>query len=581
MDKKKASAFKVYARLLKLVKPHYHLIALASFGMILYAATDTAFAALMKPMIDGSFVARDPFLIAAVPALIMLTFLIRGLGGFMSGYIMAWVGSKLVLRLRAQMFAKLLDLPTRVYDNSTSGELVSKLTFNAERVSDSATNALTILIRDILTVIGLMSWMLYLSPQLTIILLVITPFLAIMVVYLAKKYRILSHLIQNSMGKMTHIIEEAIEGHRVVKIFGGSYQEQEKYANINTETRKNNLKLVLVRSISVPVVQFFIATVLAVIVYMATNEGMMRTVTAGTFMSFIIAMLGMFAPLRRLTTINAELQKGIAASDSIFELLDSPVETDQGKISISKARGKITIKNLKFSYAPDLPSVLDDINLEIEAGQTVALVGKSGSGKSTITSILCRLYQTYEGEVLMDDIKIDEVQLAEYRKNISFVGQNVTLFNDTIKNNIAYGKLLSESSDKKIKEAAVAAYADEFIEKLPKKYDTCIGENGILLSGGQRQRLAIARAYLKNAPLLILDEATSSLDSESEKKVQQGLLNLFANRTTLVIAHRLSTIENADKIIVLDQGKIIERGTHQELLAKNLTYANLYKLQFN
>jgi ATP-binding cassette, subfamily B, bacterial MsbA len=578
---KKTGAFSVYLRLLRFVKPYYHLILLATFGMVLYAATDTAFAALMKPMIDGSFVGRDPFLISAIPLLIMLIFLLRGIGGFMSNWVMAWVGSKLVLQLREQMFAKLLVLPTYTYDNSTAGELVSKLTFNAERVADSATNAITILVRDILTVIGLVAWMLYLSFQLTIILFVITPFLVIMVVYLAKKYRQLSHLIQNSMGKMTHIIEEVIEGQKIVKIFGGQEQEREKYQSINNETRNNNLKLVLVRSISVPLVQFFVASVLAVVVYLATNDNIFSTVTAGTFMSFIIAMLGLFAPLRRLTTINAEVQKGIAASDSIFALLDKDVEVNDGLLTLKKSVAHIVVKDLRFSYADDMPNVLDGINFEIKTGQTVALVGTSGSGKSTIVSILTRLYQGYSGEITFDGISILDIDLQSYRQHISFVGQNITLFNDSVKNNIAYGKHLQNTTDKQIRAAAKAAFAHEFIERLPNKYDTSVGENGVLLSGGQRQRIAIARAYLKNAPFLILDEATSSLDAHSEKMVQKGLLNLFKNSTTLVIAHRLSTIENADNIIVLQNGIIVESGNHKTLLAKNDIYAKLYKMQFN
>ncbi len=576
-----SSGFQTYKRLLGYVKHQRLYMLVAILGMIVYAATDTAFAALMKPMIDGSFVNRDPDSIKTIPLLILLIFFFRGLGSYFSTYFMSRVGWSLIHKIRGEMFNKLVEMPASIYDQSQSGELIAKITYNSERVADSTTNALTVFVRDTLTVLGLLGWMLYLNWLLTLVFFIVTPVLVIIVVLISKYFRSISHGIQQSMGNLTHVIEEVIEGQRVIKVFGGQKTEIERFKRENEANKSLQLRLVKVRAISVPVIQFIVAIALAGIVYLSSRDhaGAMQAVTAGTFMSFIIAMMALFAPLKRLTTVNAEIQKGIAAGQSIFALLQQPSEKDTGHRTLDKVKGALSFNKVAFRYGNDKPWVLQNISFEVKPGQMIALVGQSGSGKSTLVNLLTRFYQHQQGSIEIDGIEVNELQLQNLRSHIAYVGQEVTLFNETIANNIAYGCLQNMPMDK-IKQAARAAYADAFIEKLPQGYHTFVGENGTLLSGGQRQRLAIARAFLKDAPILILDEATSALDSESERAVQQGLEKLFHHRTTLVIAHRLSTIEKADKILVFEQGKIIEQGTHQQLLAKNQAYARLYAMQF-
>ncbi len=573
------SGFDTYKRLLQYVKADRHLMVISILGMILYAATDTAFVALMKPMIDGSFVERDIELIQLIPILILVIFLFRGIGSYISTYFMAKVGWSLIKQIRKEMFHKLVHLPSNVYDHSASGELISKITYNAERVADSATYAITILIRDSLTIIGLVSWMVYLNWRLTFVFIFITPLLTVLIVVISKYFRSISFGIQKTMGKLTHVIQEVIEGQRVVKVFGGQKSEIEKFELENERNRSLQLKLVRVQAISNPIIQFIVAMALAGIIYFSSIEGAMQADSAGTFMSFIIAMMALFAPLKRLTTVNAQIQKGIAAGESIFELLEIESEKDVGRRPLANVKGDITVENLSFRYTKDNPLVVDNISFKAKAGQMIALVGQSGSGKSTLVNLITRFYQHQSGAIKIDGIEVNDVSLQDLRSHIAYVGQEVTLFNDTIANNIAYGALKNTSLDD-IKKAAKAAFADEFINKLQQGYQTQVGENGVLISGGQRQRLAIARAFLKDAPILILDEATSALDTESERKVQAGLEQLFSHRTTLVIAHRLSTIEKADTILVFNQGKIVEQGSHQQLLAKGTVYAKLHQMQF-
>jgi subfamily B ATP-binding cassette protein MsbA len=575
----KDSGLATYKRLLSYVKTDRHLMLVAVIGMVAYAATDTAFAALMKPMIDGSFVNRDPESIRTIPLLILLIFVIRGFGSYLSTYFMARVGWGLIKTIRNEMFAKLIHLPSSIYDQSSSGELISKITYNAERVSEATTNALTIFVRDTLTIIGLVGWMVYLNWRLTLVFFLVTPFLTVIVVYISKYFRSISHGIQQSMGTLTNVIEEVIEGQRVVKIFGGQESEIKKFEAENESNRALQLSLVKVRAISVPFIQFIVAIALAGIVYLSSSNGETQAVTAGTFMSFIIAMMALFAPLKRLTTVNAEIQKGIAAGQSIFELLEQDSEKDAGHRPLANVEGYLKVTNLKFKYAEHKPLVIDDISFEVKAGQMIALVGQSGSGKSTLVNLITRFYQHQSGSIELDGFEVNDLSLQNLRSHIAYVGQEVTLFNDTIANNIAYGALRDATMDD-IKKAAKAAFANDFIEKMQDGYQTQVGENGVLLSGGQRQRLAIARAFLKDAPILILDEATSALDTESEREVQAGLEKLFSHRTTLVIAHRLSTIEKADSILVFQDGKIAEQGNHQALLKTNGVYTKLHQMQF-
>ena len=569
----------IYKRLLRYSLPHWKAFALSVVAMLVYAATNTGFAALMKPMIDGSFVAKDPAVIRLVPLLIIGLFLARGVANFISSYCMSWVGREVILELRRAMFAKLLCLPTRFYDKTASGELLSKLIYDVEQVNQAATNALANVVKDGFSIIGLLVWMAYINWLLTVIFIVAGPPIAYLLGSVNKKFRHISGRIQHSMADVTAVSEEAITGHRVVKIFGGETYEAQRFEHINNTNRKLNMKMAAVSAAGVGIVELIAASALAGIIYLATLPSVLESVTVGSFMSFVVAMMLLMPSIKRLMSVMPMVQRGVAAAESIFGLLDQEAEPDQGAKNIERSRGNVEFRKVSFAYDTSKGQVLHDINLRVAAGQSVALVGRSGSGKSTLVSLLPRFYEVSDGGIFLDDLDIRELRLTTLRAQIAWVGQDVVLFNDTIANNIAYGAL-GNISETEIVRAAEAAHAMEFIAKLPEGLNTMVGENGVLLSGGQRQRLAIARALLKNAPVLILDEATSALDTESERHIQAALAEVMRHRTTLVIAHRLSTIENADQIVVLDRGRIVEQGRHGELLARNGHYASLYHMQF-
>lgn len=566
----------VYKRLLGYVTPHWKAFLVATIGLIVVAVTETGFAMLMKPMLDGSFVERDQEVIRWTPIVLIGLFLIRGIASYLSEYWMAWVARRIIKVLRGEMFEQLLKLPVSFYDASPSGTLISKLIYDVEQVALAATDVITILVRDTITVIGLLGWMFYLNWELAIILLVGTPVIAVVIDYINKRFRRYSHRIQDSMGNVSHIAEEAIEGQREVKTFGGQQYEADRFETENETNRALNLKLLATSAASVPVVQFVATVASAIVIYIALSDPQL---SVGGFMSFIAAMMMLLAPMKRLTKISANLQKGIAAARSIFSFIDLPQEVDSGTLQLEKCQGSVVYKDVNFSYATGNEQVLHDINLTIESGQMVAFVGRSGSGKTTLVNLLPRFYDLQNGSIKIDNQETGQFTLQSLRDQISLVSQHITLFNDTIAHNIAYGRL-DGIDESQIIEAAKAAHAWEFIEKLPQGLQTEVGENGVLLSGGQRQRLAIARALLKNSPILILDEATSALDTESERHIQAALEELMENRTTLVIAHRLSTIEKADQIVVLDQGRIVEKGNHKELITKDATYAALHRLQY-
>jgi len=582
----------IYRRLLGYVKPYKAAFFIAILGMVLAAATDTGLAALMQPMLDGGFVDNDPFWIKIIPLLLIVLALFRGLGAFLSSYLMGWVGRHVIKAMRQGIFEKFLTLPARFFDHNASGQLLSKMSYDVEQVAQASTQAITVLVRDSLTVVGLLGWMFYLNWKLSLLFLIIGPIIGISIALVNRRFRRISTNIQNTMGDVTDITEEVVEGHQIIKTFGGAEYEQQRFSKVNDRNRLQNMKLIATSEASRQFVQLIAAFSLALVVYLATLAPMLEQVTVGIFMSFIVAMMMLSSPIKRLTTINAMIQRGIAAANSIFLLLDSEVEKDTGTKILARAEGHIEFKNITFSYDRAKGNVLCDVSLKIHPGQTVAFVGRSGSGKTTLMSLLPRFYDLEPdlnsdttsaqttGQILLDGHNINQLSLKNLRAQIAIVGQNVTLFNDSVANNIAYGD--DEGATREaIVAAAKAAHALEFIERLPQGFDTPIGENGVLLSGGQRQRIAIARALYKDAPILILDEATSALDSESERHIQAALETLMENRTTLVIAHRLSTIEKADQIAVMKDGAILEVGRHEELLSTQGIYSDLYRMQFS
>ena len=574
------NALHLYKRLLKSTGIYKKTFFLAIIGMIIHAITDTSFAAIIKPLLDGSFIDKDPSFIQIMPILIILIFVFRGIGSFMSTYGMAYVGRSIIRDIRRDMFDKILLRSSSLYDESVTGKLVSKITFDAEQVAEAATKAVTTVIKDGLTIIGLLSLMFYYSFELSIGLLLIAPLVGFFLKIMSVKFRSLSRDIQRSMGTITNIVEESIIGHRIIKIFGGKDYEKNTFDSANAYNRERNLKLIFVQSISIPLMQLLVAIFLAAIIFFVTSNDYLDEISIGTFMSYLTAMIMMFAPIKRLSEVNVVLQRGIAASESIYDLLDSKSENID-MIDATNIEGSISIsfKNVTFKYPSSQSNILENINLDISKGETVAIVGKSGSGKTTLLDLIPRLYDPDQGDIYFNTSNIKDINLNKIRAYISYVGQDFTLFNDTVYNNIAYGELSSHDVSR-VHDAAEFSFASNFINDLPDKFETIVGQNGVLLSGGQRQRIAIARALLKNAPILLLDEATSALDAESEASIQKSLTTLSENKTTLIIAHRLSTVMNADKIIVIENGHVVEQGNHSDLIDKKSVYYALYNSQF-
>lgn len=574
----------LYLRLLSYVKPYWRIFLLSIVATAITASTEPLLPALLKPMLDGTFVNRDETVIRLVPIFVLLIFFVRGVASFVSAYSIGWVGDKVVMDLRNEMFRKLMTLHTRYYDDHATGQLISKFTFDVTRVTEAATNVVTVTIRDSIIIAGLMGWLLYLNWKLTMITLVMFPLIATVIRVINIRMRSSSRDSMRAMGDITQVIEESITAHKVVKLFGGQQYESERFDDRANWVRRYSMKQTAASAANVPIVQMVAAFALAFLFYLAIEQSRTDGKTVGEFLSYIVAMMMLTSPLKRIAGVSVYLQNGLAAAESVFALLDTPSERDNGTVVIERAKGEITFEHVNFSYQQDVTTTdprlaLLDISLTIPAGQTYALVGASGSGKTTIANLVPRFYSPTGGRITLDGHDLADLTLATLRSNIALVSQEVVLFNDTVAANIAYGQM-REVPESEIIAAATAAHAMEFIKDMPQGLNTLVGEKGVRMSGGQRQRIAIARAILKNAPILILDEATSALDSESERHVQAALEALMHGRTTLVIAHRLSTIEKANCIVVMQKGQIVETGSHSELLRKGSVYAKLHHIQF-
>jgi subfamily B ATP-binding cassette protein MsbA len=576
MKKKPNASAQVYKRLLTYVVPHRGLFIISIAGFMMYSGTQTLFAALIKHIIDTlQTEAREGM--DYLPLLFSGLIVVHGIGAYIGNYFLAKVSTNVVHALRCEIFDQYTRLPTAYFDANNSGYMISRITNNVGEVTKATTDALRTFVREGFTSIGLLIYLFYSNWMLSLVFIAIAPIIVMLVSYVSKRLRKISKKIQGSIGDMTHITSELVGGHRVVRSYGGEAYERRRFLESSLNNRRQALKLATTMAVHNPIMQFIIAIALSFLMYMALF--FMKQASVGEFVGYLTAAFLLPRPIRQLSDANGDIQKGIAAAESLFEILDEPGELDEGTYQAERCKGALEFKNLSFQYEGANEPALIDINFKAEPGQTIALVGASGGGKSTLANLVSRFYPHDAGEILLDSVEINTYELANLRKQLALVNQQVTLFNDTIANNIAYGALASATRSE-ITQAATDAYAMEFIEKLEHGLDTEIGENGVKLSGGQRQRLALARALLKDAPILILDEATSALDTESERYIQAALQKVMSNRTTLVIAHRLSTIENADMILVMDHGRIIERGSHSELMAKNGAYARLHSMQF-
>lgn len=573
------SALAVFRRFSVYLKEYKLAFFAALVGMIGYSLIDVFFISQLQPVIDRSLVNGDYEYLRLAAFFVVPIFVLRGIFNFMGTYTLSWIGNMVVMRMRQQLFSKYLHLPVSFHDQNSTGILISKVIYDTEQVSNAAGKALLTLVREGALVIGLLGLMFYESWQLSLVFLLIGPLVAIIVSVVSKRFRIVSNSIQKAMGNLTTSVEQMLKGHKVVLMFDGQDLENKRFEAKNNNNRQQNMKLIVARILSVSSIQVIASVALAAVLYISSMPGMVEQLTAGVFTSIVVSMTMLLKPLKQLTTVNSEFQRGMAACESIFEVLDQANEQDTGQMQLQRCNGNIEFKQVSFSYPGKEQKALTNVSFNLQAGKSLALVGKSGSGKSTISSLLTRFYLAQEGKILIDGLPIDEIALRSLRNQFAVVSQHVILFNDTIGNNIAYGMEGKVSRDD-ILRAAQSAHVMEFVKQLPEGIDTVIGENGLMLSGGQRQRIAIARAILRDAPILILDEATSALDTESERYIQDALEALQNSRTSIVVAHRLSTIENADNIIVMEQGEIVEQGDHESLLQQHGVYAQLHALQF-
>ncbi len=569
----------LYARLLKHVWPYRAALFGAIAAMIVGGLADAALVKLTGPMVNELFVNRNRELALVLPLAVVAVFLVSGLSSFTSGYLNQWVNNKVILDLRAAMFSNVLRLPPAYFDEVPTARLVARFTHDVAQIASASTSVLVTVVRDTVTIAALLAILLWSNWRLTLITFVVIPPIALVVRYFSRRLRETSRAGQRAMGGIAEVLDESITNQRVVRVFGGQDYERGRFDRAAQLIRRHNMKQAAAAAATVPVTQLLVACAVAVIIYLAAGLAFEQKTDVGSFVEFIAATGMLLQPLKRLTGVNEHLQRGLAACESVFGLVDEKPEEDRGTVVLDRARGAVRFEGVTLAYRPDAPPALDDVTLEILPGETVALVGASGSGKSSLIHLLPRFYRPTRGRITLDGHPIEELALASLRRQISLVSQNVVLFNDTVAANIAYGQG-ERAGEADILRAAEAAHAMEFIASLPEGLATQIGENGAKLSGGQRQRIAIARAILKDAPILLLDEATSALDTESERAVQAALETLMQGRTTIVIAHRLSTVENADRIVVLAHGRIVETGPHDRLLAAGGVYAGLHRLQF-
>jgi ATP-binding cassette, subfamily B, bacterial MsbA len=576
---KPAGAWSIYRRLWKYAKPYTSVFFVGVLGSIVFAASNAALVYVVKTFLHGAFINPDPRIVWAVPLGVVGLFTLRGVGDYVQTYFPSWVGRQVIKGLRGDVFSHYLRLPTAFLDLQQSGQLLSKLTNNIELVAAAATGAAISLVSDSLTIVALLVTLFYMNWRLALFCIVLAPIIGWLMKIANRTFRRYSERIQNSMGDITRVAKEAIDAHRLIKIFNAEDHQAQRFELVNEHNRVSNMKLVRARAISNPVVQCIAAIALGSVLFVAIRQVFTHHMPVDDFFAFLTALMLIPAPLRSLVNMSGPLQQGIAAGQSVFEILDQPTEGSGGSLTLKRARGEIEFRNVSFTYGGDKGDVLHDVSFRVRAGETVAIVGPSGGGKTTLVGLVPRFYDVQQGAVLLDGVDVREYKLTDLRSQVSLVSQDVVLFNDTIRNNIAFNAIGKTESE--LEEAARAANVLEFVKQQPQGFDTPLTDRGQNFSGGQRQRISIARALLKDAPVLVLDEATAALDNESERRVQQELAVLMKGRTTLVIAHRLSTVEGADRIIVLDQGRIVEMGNHQELLARGGLYAALHGTLLN
>lgn len=575
------STLQTFKRLWPTIKPFKAGLVVSGIALVLNALADSGLIYLLKPLLDDGFGKANNSFLKIMAFVVVGMIILRGITNFISNYCLAWVSGKVVMTMRRRLFKHLMFMPVSFFDRNSTGKLLSRITYDSEMIASSSSGSLITIVREGAYIISLLAVMFYTSWELTLVLFVIGPIIAVLITIVSKIFRKLSKNLQDSMGELTATTEQMLKGHKVVLSFGGQLVEEERFNEVSNNMRRKGMKMVTADSISDPVVQIIASLALAAVLFLATTPLIAEdNLSAGSFTVVFSSMLAMMRPLKSLTNVNSQFQRGMAACQTLFAILDLEPEKDNGTYQAEPAKGELEFKNVSFAYQGKDELALNNISFSVPAGKTVALVGRSGSGKSTIANLVTRFYDIEQGEILLDGVNIQDYRLSNLRENCAVVSQQVHLFNDTIANNIAYAAQ-DKYSREEIIAAAKAAYALEFIEKLPQGFDTVIGENGASLSGGQRQRLAIARALLRNSPVLILDEATSALDTESERAIQSALDELKKDRTVIVIAHRLSTIENADEILVVDHGEIRERGNHKALLEQNGAYKQLHSMQFS